>query len=132
MCDYSLEMYDSRAARDGEVYVTTRFPSGSVGLTAPEDAMTAICLACGSRLTLENLSQETQERLGVKETETVAFVHLEEGLYRDGVAFDNGIRVALNRLGIGVMISLADRPTAPKEKEAPAEASPIIEMEPAE
>ena len=28
MCDYSLEMYGSRPAREGEHYVTTRFPSG--------------------------------------------------------------------------------------------------------
>ena len=55
MCDYSLEMYELRSAREGEIYVTTRFPTGSIGLTAPEDAMTAICLICGSRLMLENL-----------------------------------------------------------------------------
>ncbi len=110
MCDYSLEMYELRSAREGEVYVTTRFPTGSIGLTAPEDAMTAICLICGSRLMLENLSPTIQSELGVKETERVTFTYLNEGLYHDGVAFENGVRVTLGRLGAGVMISLLDRP----------------------
>jgi hypothetical protein len=37
MCDYSLEMYASRPAREGEIYVITRFPSGSVGLASAGD-----------------------------------------------------------------------------------------------
>jgi hypothetical protein len=32
MCDYSFEMYASRPAREFELYVTTRFPTGSIGL----------------------------------------------------------------------------------------------------
>jgi len=39
MCDYSLEMYASRPARASEKYVTTRFPSGSIGLASPGDAL---------------------------------------------------------------------------------------------
>jgi hypothetical protein len=117
MCDYSLEMYESRSAREGEVYVTTRFPTGSIGLTAPEDATTAICLICGSRLMLENLSPAVQSELGVKETEEVTFTYLNEGLYHDGVAFDNGVRVTLCRLGPGVMVSLKDPPRPAKQAE---------------
>ncbi len=45
MCDYSLEMYISRPAREGERYVTTRFPSGSMGLAAPGQPGTAVCMA---------------------------------------------------------------------------------------
>ena len=37
MCDYSLEMYGSRPAREGEIYVTTRFPSGSIGFASAGD-----------------------------------------------------------------------------------------------
>jgi hypothetical protein len=135
MCDYSLEMYASRAARENEVYITSRFPSGSIGLTAPDDPGTAVCLACGSRLSLENLSLETQKAFGVKDAEAVKFIRLEEGLYRDGVAFDNGVRIALTRLGTGVLVSLMDQPRAAKardEAEAPAEADRMIEMLPAE
>jgi hypothetical protein len=42
MCDYSLEMYGSRPAREGEIYVTTRFPSGSIGFASAGDPRTAV------------------------------------------------------------------------------------------
>jgi hypothetical protein len=135
MCDYSLESYQSRAAREGEVYVTSRFPSGSIGLTAPEDRETAVCIACDARLTLENLSEETRKTFGVNEAENVVFVHLREGLYRDGVAFANGLRVALNRLGVGVLVSLADTARAAPRREqerAPGMEARPVELEPAE
>jgi hypothetical protein len=44
MCDYSLEMYASRPARESELYVTTKFPSGSIGLASPGDCTTAVCV----------------------------------------------------------------------------------------
>jgi hypothetical protein len=125
MCDYSLELYDSRPARAGEIYVTTRFPTGSTGLAAPSERDTAVCISCGTRLTLENISEEKQAALGVGPTESVTFVALKEGLYRDGVEFSNGLRVALNRLGTGVMVSLADAPIASE----PARRQPIVEAE---
>ena len=130
MCDYSLEMYQSRAAREGEIYVTTRFPSGSIGLAAPEECETAVCMSCGTRLTLENLSAETQMAFKVSDTESVTFVHLDEGLHRDGVQFANGCRTPLHRLGVGVLVSLADDMPIAKSKKA-AEAR-IVEVEPAE
>ena len=66
MCDYSLEMYASRPAREGERYVTTRFPSGSVGLAAPGDCTTAVCVQYDTHLRLENISGDLQTRLGIK------------------------------------------------------------------
>ena len=56
MCDYSLEMYASRPARESEKYVTTRFPSGSIGLAAPGDCTTAVCVQYDTHLKLEGIS----------------------------------------------------------------------------
>ena len=50
MCDYSLEMYGSRPAREGEIYVTTRFPSGSIGFASAGDPRTAVCMQCDTKV----------------------------------------------------------------------------------
>ena len=55
MCDYSLEVYGSRPAREGERYVTSRFPSGTIGLTSPELASTAVCLNCDTALEISGI-----------------------------------------------------------------------------
>jgi hypothetical protein len=102
MCDYSLEMYGSRPARTFERYVTTRFPSGSIGLAAPGDCSTAICVQYDTRLVLENISREIQGALGIREMEEATFIRLDHGAYRDGVRFANGRRVSLQQLSTGV------------------------------
>jgi hypothetical protein len=108
MCDFSLEMYRSRPARAGERYETQRFPSGSIGLISPGDANTAVCLACDSRLRLENIPKEIQSRLGISEAADVTFVRLDGGSYHDAVRFANGTVATLQQLGVGVWISLID------------------------
>jgi hypothetical protein len=120
MCDYSLEMYASRPAREGERYVTTRFPSGSVGLSAPGDCTTAVCVQYDTHLRLENISGDLQTRLGVKAEEDVVFARLEHGAYRDGVRFTNGKEVSLQLLGSGVGATLTAiaKPAAPAIVEA--------------
>jgi hypothetical protein len=55
MCDYSLEMYGSRLARESERYVTTHFPSSSIGLTSPDDQATTVCVDYGTKLILDNI-----------------------------------------------------------------------------
>ena len=107
MCDYSLEMYASRPARESEKYVTTRFPSGSIGLAAPGDCATAVCVQYDTHLKLEGISPEMQNRLGVKATEEVVFARLEHGAYRDGIRFTNGKEVSLQLVGAGVSITIA-------------------------
>ena len=113
MCDYSLEMYASRPARESEKYVTTRFPSGSIGLAAPGDCSTAVCVLYDTKLNLENISSDLQTRLGVQAAEQVVFARLEHGAYRDGVRFGNGKEISLQLLGSGVGATLvAIRPAA--------------------
>jgi hypothetical protein len=60
MCDYSLEMYASRPARESEKYTTTRFPSGSIGLSVPGDCKTAVCVQYNMRLKLTAISSDLQ------------------------------------------------------------------------
>jgi hypothetical protein len=128
MCDYSLEMYASRPAREGEIYVTTRFPSGSIGMAAPGDCTTAVCVSYGTKLRLENLPAEIQQTLSVAGTEDIVFTRLENGLHHDGVKFGNGAEMPLHRLGAGVLVSLID-----VEKPAVVEtARKAVALEPAE
>ncbi len=123
MCDYSLEMYASRPARESEKYVTTRFASGSIGLAVPGDCTTAVCIQYDTRLNLANISTDLQTRLGVGADEEVTFARLEHGAYRDGVKFANGKEISLQLLGAGVGISLVElleKPVAAvEEKPAP-------------
>ena len=114
MCDYSLEMYASRPARQSEKYVTTRFPSGSIGLAAPGDCTTAVCVQYDTHLKLEGISSDVQMRLGVKPSEEVVFQRLHHGAYRDGITFANGKQISLQLLGSGVTITLVQVHEKPK------------------
>ena len=58
MCDYSLEMYGSRPAREGEIYVTTRFPTGSIGFASPGDPGTPVCVQCDTKVVLSDIPSE--------------------------------------------------------------------------
>ena len=115
MCDFSLEAYRSRPARKGERYVTHRFESGSIGLTAAGDRSTAVCVAPDMRLRLQGLPKDVQDRFDVGPEEDVNFVRLdyEPTWYQDAVRFDNGAEVLLQDLGRGVTVfvtaSLEDR-----------------------
>jgi len=102
MCDYSLEMFGSRPAREFERYATTRFASGSVGLAAPGDCSTAICVQYDTRLALEGLSKDLQTSLKLGPVAEAEFIRLEHGAYRDGVRFDNGQQASLQQIGVGV------------------------------
>lgn len=102
MCDYSLEAYRSRPAREGEKYVTTRFTSGSIGFTSPGDCSTAVCIQRDTQLRLEKLPEGLQQRYGVGPAEDATFVHLDRGPYHDGVRFKNGAEITLQDLRPGV------------------------------
>jgi hypothetical protein len=106
MCDYSLEMYRSRPARQGEGYTTHRFPTGTVGFVASGE--TVICMAYDTELTLEHIPQEVQAAAGVQASEPVTFCRLENTVYRDGVRFSNGEEISLQRLGPGVRAHVVD------------------------
>ncbi|WP_373502062.1 hypothetical protein [Aestuariivirga sp.] len=106
MCDYSLEMYGSRPAREGERYVTTRFSSGSMGLASPGQPGTAVCMACDTRLAVSDIPAELAARHGFTEREEAIFVRLDSGAYRDGLRFSNGVELSLQQIPAGVSMEL--------------------------
>lgn len=119
MCDYSLEHYQSRPARQGEKYVSNRFPSGSIGFVVPGDQSVAVCMTCDTRLKLESIPMMMQLRLGLSPVETVTFVRIEGGFYHDGVRFDNGRVLSLQDLGPGITAWLEDALNEPLPKFEP-------------
>lgn len=108
MCDYSLEMYRSRPARAGERYATSSFPSGSIGLTAPEDCRTAVCLMADTRLKLEGIPEQVQRAYGLGASEEAVFVRRELGPHHDAIRFANGSELLLQQLGTGVSVTVVD------------------------
>ncbi|MEZ0282988.1 hypothetical protein [Methyloceanibacter sp.] len=108
MCDYSLETYRSRPAQVGERYETHRFPTSSIGFIAPGDPSTAVCMACDTKLGLEDIPEKVQRAYFVSPKEEVVFSRLEKGPHHDGVRFANGAEVTLQDLGPGVKGYLYD------------------------
>ena len=102
MCDSSLEMYGSRPAREGEYYVTTRFPSGSIGFSATGDPRTAVCMQCDTRLMLTDIPGDLQARLNVGERAELTFAQIDSGAYRDGLRLADGRFVSLQQLRPGI------------------------------
>lgn len=114
MCDYSLEMYQSRPARQDERYVSNRFPTGSVGFICPGDQSVAICMSCDCELFLSNIPDLVQQQAGVSANEFATFVQT-EGLHRDAVRFINGRIVSLQTLGPGVTAILREPATLKRD-----------------
>ena len=117
MCDYSLEMYRSRPARVGEQYVTSRFPSRSIGLMVPGDCQTAVCLMTDTKLRIEGVSEDLQRTYGVEAAEDATFIRRDSGSYRDAIRFANGAEVLLQQLGVGVKIRVVDALQAPLHRQ---------------
>jgi len=111
MCDYSLEMYGSRPAHEGERYVTTRFPSGSMGLASPGQPGTAVCMACDTKLAVSDIPTELAARHGFASREEATFVRLDSGAYRDGLRFANGVELSLQQIPVGVSMELVPAET---------------------
>lgn len=113
MCDYSLEHYQSRPARQGETFTLSRFSSGSLGFIAKDSPSVAVCLACDMRLRLQALPEHIQARYSVSSEAPATFTQVDGGFYRDAVRFDNGHVVLLQELGPGVIAALDDALSQP-------------------
>ena len=125
MCDYSLEVYGSRPAREGERYVTSRFPSGTIGLTSPEHASTAVCLNCDTALEIHGIPEAMCRELGIKTDEDAVFIRLDAGTYRDGIRFSNGAEVSLQKFPPGVGFAVKQ---LLENMKRPAVRHPVLEL----
>jgi hypothetical protein len=110
MCDYSLEMFQSRPARQGEEYVSNKFPSGTVGFVVGGDQSVAICMACDMEIRLSSISPFIQEHAGVTPCEDVTFTQVDGPFHRDAVRFRNGRVITLQALGPGVVAHVRETP----------------------
>ena len=111
MCDYSLELYQSRQAVNDEHYTLHRFGSGTLGFIAAGDCTTAICMPAGARLRLEGLDKRLQRSLRVGAIEEVVMTRhpFRNHTHRDGVRFANGRNVVLQDLNAGLSAMLVPR-----------------------
>ena len=122
MCDYSLAAMRTRLAVDGEELVAYRFPTGSIGLTSPEElerckpevygwqsrfdvqsVPCAVCIPPGARLFLRDIPERLRRQLGVGTSEEVVFTQksASTGRHRDAVLFQNNQEALLQRLDPG-------------------------------
>src|SRR3974377_90770 len=117
MCDYSLREFRSRPAREGELYVATRFPSGSIGFAAPGDPRTAVCMQCDTKVVLTDIPVAKQAAWGVGATVEPPSPPAAAGLYRDGLRLSDGRFVSLQDLqpGIGAYVPALLERTAWKQ-----------------
>jgi hypothetical protein len=101
-------MFQSRPARQGEEYVSNKFPSGTVGFVARGDQSVAICMACDMELRLSNISPFIREHADVSDREQVTFTQVDGPFHRDAVRFHNGRVITLQALGPGVVAHVCD------------------------
>jgi hypothetical protein len=102
MCDYSLEMYGSRPARESEAYITTRFPSGTIGFASPGDPRTAVCMPCDTQLVLTDVPSDLQARFAIDAVADVTLAQADGGGHRDGLRLPSGRFVSLQELRPGI------------------------------
>lgn len=113
MCDYSLHAHPNRLAVEGETLITTRFPGGSMGLASQSDLprtatwdnpdtkpLCAVCIPPGAQLLIEDIPARLKQEFSVSDAEFVTFTQLgfEAYTHRDGIRFENGKEVLLQRL----------------------------------
>ena len=112
MCDYSLMSVPNRLAEEGEVLVTHRFSTGSLGFASPSDlcktarpllarsrgfwsllkenlfntpranTVAAVCIPPGARLIIQDIPGRLQRDLNVGPAEEVTFTQLTASEYR--------------------------------------------------
>ena len=120
MCDYSLDLLESRPAKVGDKLVSTRFPETITrGFASVEDCNVAVCLLPGTELAFE---KEVQCDTGIvfswRLGHTVAkFQQVNKGrsnVHRDALEFPDGKIVLLTRLCEGQHATVLQLPALPR------------------
>jgi hypothetical protein len=127
MCDYSLESFARRDAKSGDQLRTEKIGGyGSVGLVAPDEPKTAVCLRPGTRLIVSGIPALLQKAWNVGAVVVATFeqrgvtrlmgLFSSGGRYRDGVRFDavDHPFVILQEFPVGVEISVETIPGEPQ------------------
>lgn len=140
MCDYSLESTARRDAVAGDQLKTARIGiHATIGLVAPNDPSTAVCLIPGTRLIVSAIPVDLQHRWGVGEVVTGTFAKksVSQGLlglfryssYRDGVVLDGSPNFLLFQefpLDVEVSVELIPAEPALEQPVAAAAREPAL------
>src|SRR6478672_6550261 len=113
MCDYSLQMIQSRPAKVGETLVTRNFGTGTRGFCAPGDPNTAVCLLPGTEL---GFAQDIDARVPLASHRTAIFRQInkqEPYTHHDALELPDGHVVLLTNLAEGLSASVLQLPAAP-------------------
>jgi hypothetical protein len=140
MCDYSLAALRTRLAAESEELVVYRFPTGTLGLTSPDElekykqelrgwrsrlnpreTPCAICIPPYAHLLLRDIPERLQRQLGVRVVEEVVFIHMSDmpGRHRDGVRFRNDQELLLQHLAEGQRAHVLSLSTLSEEEVNP-------------
>ena len=120
MCDYSLHLVASRAAKVGDKLVTTSFPhTVTRGFASLDDRNVAVCLLPGTELAFEEeVRFETGFVLSWRLGHRVAkFQQLNKGrsnVHRDALEFPDGKIVLLTQLCEGQHATVLQLPALPR------------------
>jgi len=122
MCEYSLNAFSNREAREGEQLILKEFPTGTKGFISPFEKSNApvVCLKPKTKVQFQEIPRNLQGWLGVgPESEaTFAKLHFEHIDYHDGFIFPGGEEILIQDLDLGIFVRVLSIPTS---KEIPEE-----------
>ena len=133
MCDYSLHCVQSRAARSGELLITSEFPDTVTrGFSAVGEPAIAVCLSPGTELVFSEdavcdhpfAELFPNMRFGSIEARLARFRQINQELgdrHHDALEFANGRIVPLTRLRPGQTATVLQLPAQQKPDKRPLE-----------
>jgi hypothetical protein len=134
MCDYSLHCVESRAARSGELLITSKFPNTVTrGFSAVGEPGIAVCLSPGTELVFSEdavcdhpfAELFPSMRFGSIGARLARFRQINQELsdrHHDALEFANGRIVPLTRLRPGQTATVLQLPAQYKSDKKPLEA----------